>query len=362
MDETSTITYEEPVQTVYSADPRLIFYLSIIPRFCLEIFGIISNVINMVILNNENMKSPFSTLLIGLTWADFLFTITMMPMDIWGLMNPQTPYSNFSFTLEFYISFLGYTVSNALFAASSMMTCAIMIYRFIAVKFPLKSNIYITYKKVKLTIIIVFFVGFCSTAKNFAQFAVVKKTVGNLTIKDVILSKYATPQFLKITDNIQVILLLYIPWAIAAIFALLTVITVKKSRTEILQKSDHNDQNSAKEARLTRMLLAVVLVYLISCFFNGLRYNLRGTMGRKRYYTHGVALTVFDCITRSSSLVNGSVNLILYSATNPVFRETFVSIFFEKCRRLSLINHRKSMDTVCTESTSVNSLSTKIDN
>ena len=71
-------------------------------------------------------------------------------------------------------------------------------------------------------------------------------------------------------------------------------------------------------------------------------------MGRKKYYTHGVTLTVFDCITRSATLFNGSVNLILYSATSSAFRCTFVSIFLRKCKWFR--KHRKSADTVYTES------------
>ena len=338
---------------VYSADPHLVYYASVIPRFCLEIFGIISNIINLIILNNNRMRGCFNTLLIGLTWADVFFNITTLPIDIWGILNPHNPYSNWPFSLKVYYYFVAYTLGNTSYGASSLITSSVMVYRYIAVKFPLKANILITHKRVNITIVTAFFICFCTTLKSFVQFTVVDKTMNNKTFKDVTLSKYATPTFTQLTDNFQVIIILYLPFVISVIFAVLMVVTVKRSNQSML-KEKQDQQRRKKENTLTRMLVTVVFLYLVSCIFVGLRLSLRAGLGRVKYYSHGVSMTIFDCIARDILMLNSSINLILYSSTNPTFRKIFVTLLFRKRQsKLRLGVHNILQD-------SENSLSTSI--
>ena len=204
-----------------------------------------------------------------------------------------------------------------------------MVYRYIAVKFPLKANILITHKRVNITIVTAFFVCFCTTLKSFVQFTVVDKTMNNKTFKDVTLSKYATPTFTQLTDNFQVIIILYLPFTISVIFAVLMVVTVKRSNQSML-KETQDQQRRKKENTLTRMLVTVVFFYLVSCIFVGLRLSLRAGLGRAKYYSYGVSMTIFDCIARDILMLNSSINLILYSSTNPTFRKIFVTLLFRK--------------------------------
>ena len=262
-----------PEESMYSADPYLVYYLSVIPRFCLEIFGIISNIINLIILNDNRMNGCFNTLLIGLTWADFFFNITTLPIDIWGVLNPQNPCSNWPFSLKVYYYFVAYTLGNTSYGASFVITSSVMVYRYIAVKYPLKASILITREKVNITIVTAFFICFCSTLKSFVQFTVVDTKINNETVKDVTLSKYVTPTFTQLTDNVQVIIILYLPFVISVIFAILLVVTVKKSNQSMLNETQ-DKQRQSKENTLTRMLVTVVFFYLISCIFVGLRLSL----------------------------------------------------------------------------------------
>ena len=317
---------------VYRANPNLIYYMSTIPRFSLEISGIISNIINFVVLTNRRMRGCFNTLLIGLTCADFFSSVSSLPFDIWGITNPQNPHKNWPFPLEVYIYFILYTLGNTCFGASSMITCSIMVFRFIAVKFPLKSNIYITHKRVTIAIVSAFLLSFALVLKCFAQFTIVDKIVNNETIKDVTLSKYATPTFTQVTDNLQITMAGYLPFSICVIFAVLTLVTIRTGTTSELTKtqSEAEKQRRIKESRVTRTLLIVVFFYLITSFFSGLRYSLRAKLGWARYQSYGVSMTVFDCLARNALLFNSSVNLILYSATNASFRETFWELFCGK--------------------------------
>ena len=129
---TVSTTTSTNVSSVYSADPNLTYYLSTIPRVCLEVFGIISNIINLIVLNNRKMQGCFNTLLIGLTWGDFFLTANSLPVDIWAVLNRQShqTIANWPFIAKFYYFFFVFTMGNTCFGASSIITCSIMIFRF----------------------------------------------------------------------------------------------------------------------------------------------------------------------------------------------------------------------------------------
>ena len=190
-----------------------------------------------------------------------------------------------------------------------------------------------------------FFVSFCATLKTFAQFTVVEKVVNNETVKDVNPSKYLTPVFSQVTDIVQISLILFIPFTVCVLFAVLTVVTIKTSNLAMLNGSSVDKQRHQKESVVTRMLLTVVLFYLLSCFFIGLRYILRAKLGRARYYSHGLGMTIFDCLATNILLLNSSINLILYSASSATFLQTFMEIFFRKARQ----KERASLHSVSNE-------------
>ena len=166
-------------------------------------------------------------------------------------------------------------------------------------------------------------------------------------MKDVTLSKYVLPVFTQVTDIVQISVILFIPFTLCVLFAMLTVITIKSSTSPMLIESKAEKQHHTKERTITHMLLTVVIFYLLSLFFVGLRYVLPAKLGRVRYYSHGLGMTIFDCIATNILLLNSSVNLILYSAMNVTFREIFTAIFFRKVQPNEISDfHSVSSDTV----------------
>ena len=329
-----TSTNATSASSVYSPDPRLAFYLSTVPRFCLEVFGTIGNIINLIVLSNKRMRGCFNTLLIGLTWGDFFLLTNSLLVDMWAVLNTQShqTITSWPFIANFYYFYFIFTIGNTCLGASSIITCSIMVFRFIVVKYPLKSNIYVTYKKVKFAIVMAFLLSLCTTLKTFVQFTVVEKVVNNETVKDVSQTRYVTPVFSQVTDILQISIILFIPFTVCVIFAVLTVLTIKTSNVSVLNESIADKQRSKKENIITRMLLIVVFFYLLSFFFVGLRYVVRAKLGRAQYYSSGLGMTVFDCIATNILLLNSSINLILYSGSNAAFRETLIIIFCRKFR------------------------------
>ena len=331
---TNTSRNVTSASSLYSPDPRLTFYLSTVPKLCLKVFGITGNIINLIVLSNKRMRGCFNTLLIGLTWSDFFLLAHSLPFDIWAILSAQSnqTISSWPFIVKVYYFFFVITIGNTCLGASSIITCSIMVFRFIAVKFPLKSNIYVTHKKVKFVIVMAFLLSLCTTLKTFVQFTVVEKVVNNETVKDVSQTRYVTPVFSQVTDILQISVILFIPFTVCFIFAVLTVLTIKTSNLSVLNESTADKQRHKKESIITCTVLIVVFFYLLSCFFFGLRYVVRAKLGRAQYYSYGLAMTIFDCIVLNMFPLNSSINLILYSGSNAAFRETLAIIFCRKFR------------------------------
>ena len=331
---TTLIDTATSTSSAYSADPRLTYYLSTVPMFCLEVFGIVANIINLIVLTNRRMQGCFNTLLIGLTWSDFCSLANSFPIVVWTVLSTQShqTITSWPFIAKFYYFYFIFTIGNTCLGASSMITCSVMVFRFIVVKFPLKSNIYVTHKKVKFVIVMAFLLSLCLTLKTFVQFTVVEKVVNNETVKDVSQTKYVTPVFSQVTDILQISVILFIPFTVCVLFAVLTVLTIKTSNLSVLNKSTADKQCSKKESIITRMLLIVVFFYVLSFFFIGLRYVVRAKLGRAQYYSYGLGMTLLDCIATNILFLNSSINLILYSGSNAAFRETLIIIFCRKFR------------------------------
>ena len=331
---TTLVNTATSISSAYSADPRLTYYLSTVPEFCLEVFGIAANIINLIVLTNRKMQGCFNTLLIWLTWSDFFFLANNLPIVMWTVISTQShqTITSWPFIAKFYEFFFFLTIGNTCFGASSIITCSIMVFRFIVVKFPLKSNIYVTHKRVKFVIVMAFLLSLCTTLKTFVQFTVVEKVVNNKTVKDVSQTKYVTPVFSQVTDVLQISIILFIPFTVCVLFAVLIVLTIKTSNVSVLNESIADRQRLKKENIITRMLLIVVFFYLLSFFFVGLRYVVRAKLGRAQYYSYGLGMTIFDCIATNILLLNSSINLILYSGSNAAFRETLIIVFCRKFR------------------------------
>lgn len=116
---------------------------------------------------------------------------------------------------------------------------------------------------------------------------------------------------------------------------LINTLVSAKRRKENLRSynvNNHNNKNKVTKAerradRTTKMLIAVLLLFLLTEFPQGIFGLLVGMKGKcfflKCYQNMGEVMDIL-------ALLNGSINFILYCCMNQMFRNTFEQLFKRK--------------------------------
>lgn len=88
--------------------------------------------------------------------------------------------------------------------------------------------------------------------------------------------------------------------------------------------------NSSQSDRTTRMLVAILLLFLLTEFPSGILVLLSGIIGDKFFQQ---VYTPLGELLDILALINSAINFILYCSMSAVFRQTFVELFCFKCSR-----------------------------
>ncbi|XP_059151500.1 growth hormone secretagogue receptor type 1-like [Physella acuta] len=120
----------------------------------LSVFGIISNIINMVVFYKQGLKTTTNISLFALSLSDLLILVTLFDNTIW--MNPLVEFSDTPVnTREVQYLITGWP--NVCF---TRITCLIMAFitaeRYVCIAFPLKVKQIITPRVTTITICIIF--------------------------------------------------------------------------------------------------------------------------------------------------------------------------------------------------------------
>lgn len=139
---------------------RNIFYDYGLPTVCL--FGIVGNLLNLAILTRRKLKRSYRTVeqaanvcLIGLALSDLLFCTFAFPTTF---IPPDKRYQEKSFIL--YYEIYSPAFINVFIMASTWMTVTMATERYIAICHPLNQKLFMTLRKTKLIIVIVYIIAF----------------------------------------------------------------------------------------------------------------------------------------------------------------------------------------------------------
>lgn len=96
--------------------------------------------------------------------------------------------------------------------------------------------------------------------------------------------------------------------------------------TKATPPTGHSNQSD----RTTKMLLAILLLFLFTEFPSGILVLLSGIIGDKFFQS---VYTPLGELLDILALLNSAINFILYCSMSTVFRNTFVKLFCLKCVR-----------------------------
>ncbi|XP_050074726.1 G-protein coupled receptor dmsr-1-like [Anopheles maculipalpis] len=329
------------------------------------IFGSIANTLNIVVLTRREMRSPTNAILTGLAIADLLVMLDYMPYAINSI-----PYLRLSREERLTYGWAWYIMFHSIFAQichtiSIWLTVTLAIWRYIAVAYPQRNRQWCDMSKTLAAIFSSYIVCPFLAVPIYLSFSIQSNVellgcdgntlaadaTGNATQgRNVTLYRLGTSQLVR--DNPALLNVNF--WIYSVVFKLipciaLTILSLrligalleaKQRRSQLTgtatglkqivdgrvvdAKSGKQTDKEKQTDRTTRMLLAVLLLFLITEFPQGILGLLSAVLKKDFFFNCYLKLgDVMDVL----ALVNSAINFILYCSMSRQFRSTFNDLF-----------------------------------
>ncbi|GAB1598396.1 sex peptide receptor-like [Argonauta hians] len=296
------------------------------------IFGVLTNILNIIVLTRKNMISPSNIILTGLAISDGLTMSLYFPFALnnYIIYGPNPPESYDSIGDARFL--LAYAMCSVVVHSISIwLTVTLALFRYIFIRYPRKGTHLCNIPRAKVAVILVTIVTTIVCAPNSATLQIKSITKFNSTEWHVDFREDNEGEIIlkKMNFWVQAFIHKLLPSVLLTILSILLVKTmqdVEVRRKRLLSRSGRTDDESSRERktnRTTKMLLTVVVLFLVTETPHGI-FILIGsfhTFFQKYYFYLGDTLDIL-------TLINSGINFVLYCTMSKQFRETFIRIFF----------------------------------
>lgn len=329
------------------------------------VFGVIANVLNIIVLTRKNMVSSTNIILTGLAISDGLTMALYFP---WALQmyvihgTAPSPERDTEGCARFQLSYA--ILSVIVHSISIWLTVTLAVFRYVFIRFPRIGAQYCNVQKAKTAVITVAVVVTVVCIPNSilyeirtdlaARRGLVNNSnasvwwidVRNNTSSDVVLQKF--------NFWVQALFVKLLPCFLLTIFSVLLVRTMQdaeKRRKKMMTKNSVADgetqpigtssKRSRRSQRTTRMLLTVVILFLVTETPQGIMSLLSGLIQDFFHHIYTPLGDLLDIL----ALINNGINFVLYCTMSKQFRDTFIATF---CRCFPKLLEGRKLQTVTT--------------
>lgn len=326
--------------------------------------GVVFNILNIIVLSQPKMRNAVNLLLTMMAVSEMLLLTLYIPFVLlFNVGFPSDIYQSFhSASIHSARFMLFYADASVFFhTSSSWLLITTACFRFIFVKFPLKSAKLCSYERAILAGVLTIAASLLVCIPNMLVNSIIEVTDSctptsdnctNQTLYSVAqASKYATESFITFNFWFFTTVGKFIPATLLLIFTVFLVKVLKEAgrRKKRLQADSlHAQQNGNEHSQTTRMLLAVVFLFFLIEFPHGLLIIYMALS--QDYLTYQYLGEMIDLIT----LLAFSLNLILYSTMSRQYRMLFIQLFTRKIAAKLRLTHLKAKYSKCSTATSVN--------
>ncbi|XP_064467552.1 G-protein coupled receptor dmsr-1-like [Ornithodoros turicata] len=290
------------------------------------VFGIVANVLNIIVLTRRNMVSPTNGILTGLAVADMLVITTYLPYTVYTHVLPHPPGGGQSFSAAVFILIHAH-VSIVFHTISTWLTVTLAVWRFLAVSFPANSKKWCSMERAQWAIGSVYLsCGLCCLPV-YLSFTVHEDT------EALVVPSYKV-DFSNITKANDGLLQTLNFWTYSVLMKLVPCIALTGLSVGLMRvlyeanarkkRLKAREDNNRTHDRTTRMLLAVLLLFLVTEFPSGIAALLSGILGddffQNVYMNFGEVMDIL-------ALFNSAVNFVLYCSMSRQFRKAFAALF-----------------------------------
>lgn len=314
--------YTTPLHTFSSWYSDIHGYVAIV--IC--IFGIMTNICNVVVLRDKKLVSSTNCLLTALAVSDGLTMLVYLPYAVlFYCLHGNTPSTqrntlvNMCYVL-FYACF-----SVFVHTISILLTVTLAVFRYIMVKHSDHARTWCSLHRAKLSVFIAVLLSLALSLTNIFGLTVVQGTavVGNDSHVWNITGWFVRYK----TGPVKVVNF----WIVAVCVRLLPCVILTVISTVLIHTMRSVDLRQAILLRRKPMslrkqvLLAIMLLFLISEFPHGVLNLLSGLFDVVFDNVYEPLGDVLDIV----ALLNSSINFILYCTMSTKFRRTFVMTFIQ---------------------------------
>ncbi|XP_014205864.1 sex peptide receptor-like [Copidosoma floridanum] len=302
-------------------------------------FGTLANLLNVAVLTRKELwRAGVNRILTGLAACDVLVMLEYMLFAVYEyLVLPERrlfPYGWAVFVL-FHMHF-----SQLLHTVSIALTLALAVYRYIVVRYPQCSRSWCSPDRYRLALLGSMLVAVLACAPSYFVFGIRAQRVYEGGRVEVLYHVDARGSgggsdgrrlLYQLNFWLLGVLVKLLPCLVLTVISwrLIQALYKAKARRQLLQVAGSSTSASAERTerradRTTRMLLAVLLLFLITEFPQGVLGLLSALLGecffRSCYHSLGEIMDIL-------ALFNGAVNFVLYCSMSRQFRTTFGQLF-----------------------------------
>ncbi|KAL3861145.1 hypothetical protein ACJMK2_007214, partial [Sinanodonta woodiana] len=331
---TSNDTQQESSQELVSFAKVYAHYHGYI-SICVCLFGIITNIFNITVLTRKAMRTPVNHILSWLAVSDVITMVSYVPFALhFYCMYPsgsKTVRKNSQSWMTFMIFHINLTATTHTISIWLCVTLAIV--RFLHIRIPTKGNA-ARIRRIYQAKVMVFIVCIASTLiliPNYMSNQLLKdhENETNDTVyvlRDLKLGRNDTELLVLINVWVYALIAKLVPCMLMAIFGSLLIYNIHvkiRHRRKILQISGSNSVRLSEHSRTTKMLLAVIVLFLLTELPQGVLIVCSACIENFFDRVYIPLGDVMDIV----ALVNNAVNFILYCSMSSKFRQTLVHLY-----------------------------------